>query len=212
MDVKICGLTNLDDALFAAEAGADLLGFLFAEVSPRHIAPEKVKEIIQGLPGSVKTVGLFKDHSIEKVLNDIINCGLDCVQLHGNESPDFCAELKVLAGKENKEIEILKTFKVKDRIMGLQPDAYKDVDYFLFDTYHPKMMGGTGIKFDWDVLKGFKGDKPFFLAGGLNPGNVKEAVATINPFGVDIASGVEREVGSKDHDKVKEFILNAKNA
>jgi phosphoribosylanthranilate isomerase len=210
--VKICGLTNSEDALLACEFGADLVGFLFAEESPRFITPDEVKNIILKLPSDVGKVGLFKDHTLEEVKEDVIFCQLDHVQLHGSESPEFCRELRKILKTNGRDITIIKTFKVKDTVLGISPNKYEDVDYYLFDTYHPKMMGGTGIRFDWNVLKEFSGNKPFFVAGGLDPENVADAVAQLRPYGVDTSSGVEKVVGKKDKSKIKEFILNAKNA
>ncbi len=210
--VKICGITNTEDALVACGAGADLVGFLFAEESPRFMEIHTVREIIDTLPESVGKVGLFKDKEMEKVKACVLNCGLDHVQLHGGESPEYCRKLKSELRGVGKEIKILKTFKVKDHILGEQPDTYEEADYYLFDTYHPQMMGGTGLKFDWNVLKDFRGSKPYFLAGGLNPENVAQAVSELRPFGVDVASGVEAFTGKKDSDKIKEFVRNAKEA
>ena len=210
--VKICGLTNSEDALLACEFGADLVGFLFAEESPRFITPDEVKNIILKLPSDVGKVGLFKDHTLEVVKEDVMFCQLDHVQLHGSESPEFCRELRKILKTNGRDITIIKTFKVKDTVLGISPNEYDDVDYYLFDTYHPQMMGGTGIRFDWNVLKEFSGNKPFFVAGGLDPENVAAAVAQLRPYGVDTSSGVEKVEGKKDKNKIKEFILNAKNA
>ncbi|MBF0252682.1 MAG: phosphoribosylanthranilate isomerase [Candidatus Omnitrophica bacterium] len=213
MVVKICGLTNYEDASKAVELGADLLGFLFAKESPRYTEPCKVKKIIQNLPEETGKAGLFKNEDIDVIVDTLLECSLTHVQLHGNESPVFCINLKSAALKHGKDIIVMKTFKVGEAIMWSNPLEYeKAVNYFLFDTYHPKMMGGTGLKFDWDVLKNTNINNPYFLAGGLDPKNVGEAIRTLNPYGVDIASGVEAFVGKKDHEKLKEFIYNAKNA
>jgi len=212
MKVKICGLTNLDDARSACMNGADLLGFLFAEESPRFVRDETVKEIISRLPDAPLKTGLFKDHNIDRVKNAVMFCGLQCVQLHGSESPEYCDKLRLSIGEEGGAIKIIKTFKVSDRIIGARPDDYESVDYYLFDTYHPQLMGGTGHSFDWNVLAGFSGKHPFFLAGGLSVENVSEAIEVVKPFGVDIASGVEIRPGKKDPEKIKEFIQNAKRS
>ncbi len=209
--VKICGLTNDVDALLACEYGADLVGFLFAKESPRFIVPDEVRRITQILSADVSKVGLFKDHRLEEVKENVILCGLDHVQLHGDEDPAFCRELRKILKDDGRDVEIIKTFKVKDRILGILPVEYTDVDYYLFDTYHPEMMGGTGIRFDWDILNNVGNGKPFFIAGGLDPANVADAIRILRPYGVDTSSGVERSVGRKDKDKIKEFILNAKN-
>ncbi len=210
--VKICGLTNKEDALKACEYGADLVGFVFAEGSPRSVGPETVKDIVEAVPQGVGKVGLFKDDALEEVEECFLSCDLDHVQLHGDESPAYCAELKEALRKNGKAVGIIKTFKVKDKILGFPAGAYVDAAYYLFDTFHEKMMGGTGIKFDWAVIRDFKGDRPFFLAGGLNQRNVAEAVREVHPYGVDVSSGVEGSVGKKDENKLKEFIQNAKKA
>ena len=210
--VKICGLTNREDAQKACEYGADLVGFLFAPESPRCISPDKAKDIIETLPDEVGKTGLFRDQDPEEVARYVLLCGLNYVQLHGDESPEYCRMLKESAESQGTKIKIIKTFKVKDKIIGISPVGYDAVDHYLFDTYHPEMMGGTGTRFDWNVLKGIEKDKSFFVAGGLDPDNVAEAIQMLRPYGVDVASGVERSVGKKDWDKIKEFILNAKNA
>lgn len=211
--VKICGLTNLADTLKACECGADLLGFLFAPESPRYIDAELVKRMIKEVPRGIEKVGLFKDQTLDEVVKNVMNCGLSAVQLHGDESPEYCEELVDRLEQEGRGIKVIKTFKVKYKILASTPlEAYESADYYLFDTFHPKMMGGTGVKFDWEILKEFKGERPFFLAGGLTPGNIVEAVKKVRPYGVDVSSGVERTIGKKDEKKVKEFIQNAKKA
>jgi len=211
--IKICGLTNLEDALKACEYGADLLGFLFAPESPRYVDAELVKKIIKEIPRGVEKVGLFKDQALDEVVKNVMDCGLSAVQLHGNESPEYCGDLIDRLEQEGRGIKVIKTFKVKYKILASMPlEAYEAADYYLFDTFHPKMMGGTGVKFDWEILKDFKGERPFFLAGGLTPGNVEEAIKKVRPYGVDVSSGVERAIGEKDEKKVKEFIQNAKKA
>ena len=210
--VKICGMTGGEDVRRACEYGADLVGFIFAEVSPRAVTAAAAKKLIRNVSPNTGKAGLFKDEDIEEVKRCVLSCGLDYVQLHGSESPGYCGELKETLLREGAVIGIIKTFKVKDSILGVPPAEYIHVDYYLFDTYHPKMMGGTGTTFDWSVLKDLKSDRPFFLAGGLTPQNVAAAVKTVRPYGVDVASGVEISPGKKDGEKVKEFIRNARNA
>lgn len=209
--VKICGLTNIEDAVYADECGADLLGFVFPAESPRCVTPDKVKRIMDGLPEMVCGVGLFKDDDPGRVRDCALSCGLKYLQLHGGETPDYCGELKDMLGTEGCDIKIIKTFKVGESILGRPASEYHAADYYLFDTYHPVMMGGTGHSFDWGIVKRFEGEKPFFLAGGLTRENVKRAVAETEPFGVDVSSGVESSVGKKDKNKIKEFIINAKS-
>ncbi|HNX91106.1 MAG TPA: phosphoribosylanthranilate isomerase, partial [Candidatus Omnitrophota bacterium] len=186
--VKICGLTNALDALAACELGADLVGFVLEKESPRFIEPREVKEIIKNFPEKVGKVALFKNRSLDEVVRIILDSGFDHVQLHGEESPEFCVKLREKLKISKVPITILKTFRVGDRIVGVSPDEYREsVDYLLFDTYHPAMMGGTGLKFDWNVLKRTPLSRPFFLAGGLSPGNVKDGIAQLKPYGVDVA-------------------------
>ena len=218
--VKICGITNLEDAVKACGYGADLLGFIFVEGTPRAVGMDTVKNIITDLPrggeSKVGRVGLFKDETIKNIIETISYCGLDYVQLHGDESLDYCRELKkALEEKICVQVKIIKAFKVKKKILphgDAVPDDYADMDYFVFDAFHPVISGGTGTKFDWEVLKKekYKIQKPFFIAGGLHPGNVADAVEIVRPYGVDVSSGVEKTPGKKDHKLLKEFIENAK--
>ncbi|MEA3489573.1 MAG: phosphoribosylanthranilate isomerase [Candidatus Omnitrophota bacterium] len=218
--VKICGLTNLEDAVRSGEYGADLLGFIFVEGTPRAVDRETVKDIISNLPGDlrVKTarVGLFKDSPVEEVAEVVAYCGLDHVQLHGNETPAECSRLKAaLEHDYDREVRIIKVFKVKERILPQGKyviDDYGDADYYVFDTFHTGIAGGTGRIFDWDVVISERDNikKPFFIAGGLTPLNVTDAVRAVRPYGVDVSSGVEKVPGKKDENLLKEFIENAK--
>ncbi|MFH1552145.1 MAG: phosphoribosylanthranilate isomerase [Candidatus Omnitrophota bacterium] len=214
--VKICGLTNLEDAVKACECGADLLGFVFVEGTPRAVQKGAVKSIVSGLPGDTKEVtervGLFKDEKPELAADVLSYCGLNYAQLVGEESPEYCRRLKDIL---NGSIRIIKTFKVKERILPQGPydlDDYGDVDYFVFDSFHPEIAGGTGRRFDWEVMvrQKEKIKKPFFIAGGLTPENVHDAVTAVGPYGVDVSSGVEKRPGEKDWNLLKEFIKNAK--
>ncbi len=218
--VKICGITNSDDAVSACAYGADLIGFVFIEGTPRGVDKLNVKNIIKDIDvnssrSGVK-VGLFKDENKEKVSDIAVYCGLDCVQLQGEESPEYCRELKAMVKDERgRDIEIIKAFKVKDEILShgmYVPADYLDADYFVFDTFNPDISGGTGEIFDWEVLKRevVSLKKPFFVAGGLNPGNVQDAIKVMLPYGVDVSSGIERKKGMKDVELLKEFIQNAK--
>ncbi len=218
--VKICGITNVEDALLAFEYGADLLGFIFVKGTPRYV--ENVSDIIKDLPAELKDkggiAGVFRDEKPEVVVETVARCGLDHVQLHGEESPDYCRALKeALLEGHGPGVRIMKTFKVKEKILPHGSCAfgdYEDADYFLFDTFHPGLPGGTGLRFDREALirEKDKIKKPFFIAGGLTPGNVSEAVRAVRPHGVDVSSGVERSPGKKGRDLLKEFIENAKNA
>ena len=198
--VKICGITSLEDALAAVEAGADALGFVFVEKSPRYVEPEKAAEIIVRIPPFVQIVGLFVNAPLDFVNRTADSCRLDIVQLHGDESPAYCQSVRR---------RVMKVFRVQG-MESLIPMADYEVSAFLLDAYSPGVYGGTGESFDWDCAVAAKGRVPIVLAGGLNPDNVALAVAKVDPYGVDVSSGVESSPGRKDHEKVKRFILQAK--
>jgi len=202
--VKICGITNAEDARAAAAAGADALGFIFFRGSPRFIEPEAAGRIIATLPPLMVKVGVFVDESAEGIAEAARRAGLDAVQLHGSEGPEFCAGLASL-GKP-----VIKARRVKDRgsLAGLERYG---VSALLLDSYVAGQLGGTGERFNWDLAVEAKvGGKPVILAGGLTAENVAEAVARAAPYGVDVSSGVEAAPGRKDHGKVREFIARAK--
>jgi phosphoribosylanthranilate isomerase len=213
--VKICGITNAEDAILACESGADLLGFVFVADTPRAVDGKIVKKIVERIHerfgDRVALVGLFKDEDPGVVERTLEECGLDHVQLHGDESEEYCAQLKArLPG-----IKIIKVFKIRHGIMpiaGKLPADYESADIILFDTYHPSAAGGSGTRFEIDTLKndmaGLK--KPFFVAGGLKAVNVADVVFEVKPHGVDVSSGVESSPGRKDAKILKEFIENAK--
>jgi phosphoribosylanthranilate isomerase len=201
--VKICGITNIDDALLAIEAGADALGFVFHDNSPRNIDPDKAAAIIAALPPLVQTVGVFVNVEADTINRIALQCRLDLVQLHGDETPAFCAKMCR---------RVIKAFRIKD-ITSLEPMVHYRVAACLLDAYSPREYGGTGISFNWETAKLAKEfGTPIILAGGLTPDNVQEAVETVLPYGVDVSSGVERAPGIKDPEKVREFILRAKRS
>lgn len=198
--VKICGITNAEDALAAVEAGADALGFVFHEKSPRNISPQKAAAIIATLPPFVQTVGLFVDADPERVNWVADFCGLDLVQLHGDEDPEECTEIRR---------RVIKAFRIKDQSSLARLGKYHVAGYLL-DAWSPDAHGGTGTTFDWELLRDIAHDRPIILAGGLDPGNVGQAVEQVRPYAVDVSSGVESAPGKKDADKVRQFIRNAK--
>lgn len=198
--VKICGITNLNDALLAVEAGADALGFVFYDKSPRCVEPDKAAEIIRGLPPFVTVVGLFVNTGIDFVNSTAESCGLDLIQLHGDETPDFCSMV-------NRRV--VKVFRIRDA-QSLGPMKDYRVAGYLLDAYSPQVYGGTGHTFNWDIAKDAKMHGPIILAGGLTPDNVRKAVEVVRPYAVDVSSGVEAAPGIKDPDKVRKFIENAK--
>ena len=198
--VKICGITSIADARMAVAAGADALGFVFFSQSPRHLTPEQASAIIAKLPPFVQAVGLFVNSGLAEVNRIADQCRLDIVQLHGDESPDFCRQV-------NRRV--LKAFRVKD-ISSLDPVREYDVAGYLLDAWSPKAFGGTGVTFNWDMAALAKEYGPLVLAGGLTPENVAAAVSKVNPYAVDVSSGVELSPGRKDPEKVREFIRQAK--
>jgi phosphoribosylanthranilate isomerase len=199
--VKICGITNVEDALQAVEAGADALGFVFFKESPRHISHERAGEIIERVPAFVNTVGVFVNEPAWRVEEIMRLTGLDMAQLHGEESPVECCKFR-------RAIKALRVEKMTD----LEPMSRYKVSAFLLDAYSKGEYGGTGRAFNWDIAVEAKKYGNIILAGGLNPGNVAEAVRHVRPFAVDVSSGVEADKGVKDHEKVRQFIRRARHA
>ncbi|WP_019243178.1 MULTISPECIES: phosphoribosylanthranilate isomerase [Bacillus] len=200
MNVKICGIMDVETALFAARMGADALGFVFAP-SRRRVTPELAKEIIQQLPDLVAKVGVFVDESVEVIEEIASFCGLTIIQLHGEESMDMCNQLSLPV---IKAVGIANEEDVKKALR--YPTSYLLVDSPKGQMYH----GGNGETFDWHVLNEIDYlNKKLILAGGLKPENVKIAIQTVRPYMVDVSSGVETD-GKKDFDKISQFILAAK--
>ena len=199
--VKICGITTINDAMTAAEAGAEALGFVFYEASPRNVSPEQAKEIIRQLPPFVQTVGLFVNESLSRVNSLADTCGLDIVQLHGDEQPDFC---------NGVTRRVIKALRIKD-ISDLKSIASYQVSTFLLDAWSSSAPGGTGERFNWDIAAEASKNHKIILAGGLTPDNIIEAVKQTRPYAVDVSSGVESAPGKKDPDKVLSFIRNSKS-
>ncbi len=199
--IKICGLTRRQDVVSATELGADLLGFVFAE-SPRRVSPEMVAEISADLPEKTLKVGVFVDAPLAEISEIATFCALDVLQLHGSESPDYCCALN--------SFKLLKVFRLGD---GRKlPESFLSPYWAaLFDTWLPDMAGGGGKVFDWRQVLPWSG-KRFFLAGGLTPENVGQAVGMTRPFGVDVSSGVENSPGIKDAVKMRKFIEAVKKA
>ena len=199
--VKICGITNLPDGMAAAEAGADLLGFVFYDQSPRHISMAAAAALIPKLPPLVLKVGVFVNAPEDVVVQTIRECGLSLLQFHGDEPPDYCAQFGLMS---------MKAFRVRDAA-SLSALREYPTDAWLLDAYSPGKPGGTGETFNWNLaLEARAWGCPIFLAGGLTPDNVAEAVRRAQPYGVDVSSGVEAAPGRKDHAKVRAFIQAAK--
>jgi phosphoribosylanthranilate isomerase len=201
--IKICGITTLQDALACAAAGADMLGFNFYPGSPRYIEPVAVREIVDQLPTSILSVGVFVDPGTPKEVQRMANiAGVTAVQLHGNESPSYCREL---AGKF-----VIKALRANKEFNPESATDY-ETDALLLDSFHPQLAGGTGRVFDWSVAQRINKLVPkLFLAGGLEPQNVTAAVATVRPFAVDACSRLEISPGRKDIKKVHAFIAAAR--
>lgn len=194
--VKICGITNVDDALAAVAAGAGALGFNFYKPSPRYITPQSAREIIEQLPASVLTVGVFvNDEATARIAAE---AGVAALQLHGDESPSYCRELadryviKTLAVSNDFDIGVIKSY---------------EVEAIMLDTSDGKLRGGTGRVFDWSLASEVSRLVPkLFLAGGLSPENVEEAIATVHPYAVDACSALEERPGKKNEERMRAFI------
>jgi phosphoribosylanthranilate isomerase len=195
--VKICGVRSFEEARVAIDAGADALGFNFWPESPRYIAPESARELIQAMMPFVACVGVFVNESADRIRELVAHLGLSAVQLHGDELPEFCASLDSL--------KIIKAFKVGSEFDLKDIKAYR-VNAILLDTAVKGSVGGTGKRFDWQVAIEAKRYGPMILAGGLNEENVAEAIERVQPMAIDVCSGVEAEPGRKDLDKLRSFM------
>jgi phosphoribosylanthranilate isomerase len=196
--VKICGLTNYEDAAAAIDLGADLLGFNFYPKSPRYIEPTKAAKIINKLPAFIDIVGVFVNEPVEQIHETGNLCHLDWIQLHGDEDPEFCKEFR------SHNVKVMKAIRVKD-----QKDVESAENFFtdaiLLDAFNPKKYGGTGISFDWNII-GHIG-KRVFLAGGINPDNAAKAVE-LGVYGIDVCSGIEAKPGKKDKRLMRKLFEN----
>lgn len=213
--VKICGITNAEDALAAVDAGCDALGFVFYNKSPRYIRPQKAHEIIKRLPPAVIKIGVFVNAKEKYILQVARRLGLNMLQFHGQESPQFCRKFK--------NYKIIKTFKLgagagkcsvatKNRLDPQNMLQYRPFAY-LFDTYSRIKAGGTGKHFDWKLVRHMgRLERPVFLSGGLSAGNVLKAIKSVRPQWVDACSSLESSPGKKDHMKIKKFIETVKKA
>jgi len=198
VEVKICGITDYEDASIAVELGAGALGFIFA-YSPRQITPQKARDIISAIPPFVKTVGVFVDEGPATIKEMIHYCGLDLVQLHGDESPDLCWELMPYT---------IKALRIQDESSLRTSRIYHEkVRALLLDTYSKDKAGGSGKTFDWQLaIKIKKLGIPIILAGGLGPSNIDGAISTVRPYAVDVNSGVEKRPGKKSRTLMKDLM------
>ena len=196
--IKICGITNMDDAAAAVAAGADLLGFNFYKPSPRYITPQKAREIVRRFPNEVLKVGVFVNEELADVHTIMRVAGLGALQLHGDESPEYCSKFPGCC--------VIKTFAVTDTFDVHAAEAY-EVDGIMLDTKHNHLRGGTGRVFDWSIARQAALTIPnLYLAGGLSPENVENAIKTVRPFAVDACSALEDSPGKKNHERMRVFI------
>lgn len=202
--IKICGITNLDDALAAVAAGADALGFNFYKPSPRYITPQNARAIVGQLPGEILTVGVFvNEETPESVRNIATEAGVAALQLHGDESPGYCRELA--------DRFVIKTLAVSTNFDDQMIHAY-ETEAIMLDTKDKALRGGTGRRFDWSIAKRVNElGRKLFLAGGLSPENVAEAIRTVRPYAVDACSALEDKPGIKNHAHLRSFIAAARS-
>jgi phosphoribosylanthranilate isomerase len=203
--VKICGITNLKDARQALEAGATFIGFNFYERSPRYVTPSAAKRIMQSLPKKVKAVGVFVNETENKMLTIVRQIGLSQVQLHGEESPETVARLQ-------RTLPVIKAIRVRKSFSTTELSRYKNASAFLLDGFDRHRRGGSGKSFRWDIALRAKRVGRIFLAGGLTPANIGEAIRSARPYAVDVCSGVEAKPGKKDPAAVNNFMRAARAA
>jgi len=208
--VKICGITNLEQGQAIAKLGAAALGFMLVPSSPRYISPAKISSIIPHLPADLVAIGVFADTDVAEIAQIVAETHLTAVQLHGQETPAYCQELR----RQLPLIEIIKALRIRDSKDLAETAIYEPVvDTLLLDAYHPQLLGGTGHSIDWAILKDFAPSRPWFLAGGLNPDNIMTALGEFpqdkqtqrSPHGIDLSSGVEITPGDKDLNKVEQL-------
>jgi phosphoribosylanthranilate isomerase len=201
--IKICGITNIDDARAAIDAGADALGFNFYKPSPRYISPENAREIIEQLPTSVLTVGVFVNEDMQSLTGIANTTGISALQLHGDESPSYCRALAV-------NYEVIKTLAVSGNFDTQTVQAY-EVQAVMLDTRDNTLRGGTGRAFDWSIASRVNQLVPrLFLAGGLSPENIEEAIKIVRPFAVDACSALEDRPGRKNKERMRTFVEKAR--
>jgi len=197
MQIKICGITNTEDAVMAFAYGADALGFIFYEKSPRYVSPETAMRVIRNLPNDISKVGVFVNHHSHAVREIYDFCGLDLIQLHGDESPAYCSEfppsilIKAISHGSEEDLGIVKQYGVKAIII---------------DARESGLYGGTGKTSNWELAVKLKEMRPLILSGGLKPGNILTAIRTVSPDAIDVNSGVEMSPGKKDPKKVQNII------
>ena len=207
MRIKICGITQPNQGVAISKLGAHALGFICVSASPRYVTPSQIRTIVEVLPPTIEKIGVFANTITEEIARIATNCGLTGIQLHGDESPAFCQQLRhYLPDKE-----IIKALRIHSWEALQKAQIYNCcVDTLLLDAYHPQQLGGTGKTLNWEMLKEFTSPKPWFLAGGLTPDNILDALSYVHPHGIDLSSGVERTPGDKDIDKVTKLFATLK--
>ena len=199
---KICGITRVEDIHAAVNAGADAIGLVFFEASPRHVSITQAKDLLQAIPPYVTVVGLFVNASWQEILQVLEHIPLDVLQLHGDESPEQCAEIACRTGRRwYKAIQVKADENIVEQIQSYQQLGASAV---LLDAWHPELKGGTGLQFDWSTFP--KSQLPLILAGGLRPDNVAEAIALTQAYAVDVSGGVESAKGIKDQQLIQQFM------
>lgn len=209
MRVKICGITQPQQSIAIASLGATALGFICVPSSPRYVTIAQIQAAIAPLPPNIDKIGVFANTTISEIRQVVQESGLTGVQLHGDETPEFCYQLR----QSLSQVEIIKALRVRSLEHLQTTTNYTDyVDTLLLDAYHPQQLGGTGQTLDWQMLERFNPSLPWFLAGGLTPDNILTALSQITPNGIDLSSGVEHSPGNKDLDQVALLFQNLGNS
>jgi phosphoribosylanthranilate isomerase len=208
MRVKICGITQPQQSIAIASLGATALGFICVPSSPRYVTIAQIQAALAPLPPNIDKIGVFANTTISEICQVVQESGLTGVQLHGDETPEFCYQLR----QSLSQVEIIKALRVRSLEHLQTTTNYTDyVDTLLLDAYHPQQLGGTGQTLDWQMLERFNPSLPWFLAGGLTPDNILTALSQITPNGIDLSSGVEHSPGNKDLDQVALLFQNLGN-
>lgn len=199
MRVKICGITQPQQGKAIADFGATALGFICVSTSPRYVSANQIRTVVEQLENQIDSIGVFANTSIAGISQTVADAGLTGVQLHGDESTEFCRQLR----EHLPKVEIIKALRIRAAADLDKATVYSlSVDTLLLDAYHPQQLGGTGKTLDWKMLQQFQPSCPWFLAGGLTPDNILEALSQVSPSGIDLSSGVESAPGDKDLNKV----------
>lgn len=205
MRIKICGITDIEQAQAISSMGATDLGFICYPKSPRYLELKSIQIIIKNLPQSIGKIGVFVNENITIIEKVVKETNLTAVQLHGNETPEYCDQIRHIL----PEIELIKALRIKNsKSLKIVENYYNHVNTLLLDAYHPQLLGGTGHTVDWQILQQFNCALPWFLAGGLTPDNIQTALSELSPNGIDLSSGVEKSPGNKDLNKVFQLFEN----